>query len=246
MAPAAGYSQSVGLGGLNVQIDWSAKQAVIFDFDGTIADSLPLHERAYLEVIRSDAPDLGCRFDYERFIGMETSAVFRSLGCDGVRAGELAAKKRDRYGELVDAGQLHFMPGADAFLNALPSMAFRKFIGTSGSPRSISRALKALDIAPQFEQVLTSSDVEAGKPAPDIYLAVVARFGLDPISCAVVEDSANGVAAARAAGIHVIGVYNRQIAELVDLYVEKLADLIGVFAPGNPDTGDGRCASRLS
>jgi len=108
-------------------------------------------------------------------------------------------------------------------------------IGSSSHPAVIAAALAATGLTDTFGVVVSSDEVEHGKPAPDVYLEVARRLGVAPASALVVEDSRNGVLAAKAAGMTVVLVPNHSVpplpgtAELADLVLDRLADL-------DPDT----------
>jgi HAD superfamily hydrolase (TIGR01509 family) len=97
----------------------------------------------------------------------------------------------------------------------------------SNSPRPfVERTLHAAGLFERFGCVLSADDVEHPKPAPDIYVALARRLGADPAACVALEDSATGVAAARAAGAFVIGVPSLEgiVLDEADLVADSLAD----------------------
>ena len=104
-------------------------------------------------------------------------------------------------------------------------------IASSAHPAVIRAALAATGLGAVFSAIVSSDDVPSGKPAPDVYLEAARRLGIDPGRCLVVEDSSNGVVAARAAGMHVVLVPNPSVppgpeaAEVADLVVDRLGDL---------------------
>ena len=213
--------------------------AFLFDFDGTIVDSLPLHDRAFRTVIEDVRPDLLASFDYDAFKGMETAAVFHRLGFDGEDAARSAAAKRRAYGDLVTAGELRFMPDAEGCLSALAERGLALYVATSGSRQSVSAAMTALGIADLFAGSVTASDVARGKPAPDIFLKLLADFAIEPERAVVIEDAASGVLAARAAGLPVIGVYDPAVEGMADFYLPTLDGLPALIATVKDDRHDG-------
>ena len=104
-------------------------------------------------------------------------------------------------------------------------------IASSAHRSVIDAALAATGLGTTFPVIVSSDEVEHGKPAPDVYLAAAHRLDVDPASCLVVEDSFNGVRAAKAAGMTVVLVPNHSIppapgtAELADRVLDRLADL---------------------
>jgi sugar-phosphatase len=108
----------------------------------------------------------------------------------------------DLFGTLVD-GEGRALPGAAALLGALSSA--RWGVVTS-CPRSFASALIAQAGLPKPPLLVAAEDVESGKPAPDGYLLAARHFGVDPVACVVVEDSAHGIMAGLAAGMHVVAI----------------------------------------
>ena len=104
-------------------------------------------------------------------------------------------------------------------------------IASSAHPAVIAAALEATGLATTFQVVVSSDDVDHGKPAPDVYLEAARRLGAEPSSCLVVEDSYNGVRAARAAGMTVVLVPNTSVppapgtADAADVVLERLSEL---------------------
>ena len=124
-------------------------------------------------------------------------------------------------------------PRIDGAVEAVRRIAADHPVGVASSAHRavIDAALEATALAGTFAVVVSSDEVAHGKPAPDVYLEAARRLGCDAGSCLVVEDSLNGVRAAKAAGMTVVLVPNRSVppaegtAELADLVLERLADL---------------------
>ena len=180
--------------------------AVIFDLDGVIVDSEPVWE----EVRRAYVAAHGgtWRADTQhRLMGMSTGEWSRylsgELGVDRTPeqvATEVVEEMTRRYAERVP-----LIGGAD---DVVRRIAGRWPLGlASSSPtRLIGAALAATGLTDVFGATLSTEETERGKPAPDVYLAVAARLGLDPARCVAVEDSSNGVRSAAAAGMAVVAV----------------------------------------
>lgn len=182
----------------------------IFDLDGTLIDTMPLHYRAWDEAMRRAGLQVPLDED-----------LFYSLG--GVptkRVAELIAK---HYGLAIDAQRVFHEKEAlftelqrDAKLIA-PTVAFaRQAAAThpmaiaSGGPRDIvRRSLELAGLAPLFRAVVTADDVVHGKPAPDMFLLAAKLLGVDPAHCLVFEDAEPGFKAAAAAGMKVVRVPSR-------------------------------------
>ncbi|RQW99585.1 HAD family hydrolase [Micromonospora globispora] len=180
--------------------------AVLFDLDGVIVDSEPVWEevrRAYVAAHGGTwQPDT-----QRRLMGMSTGewAAYLSgeLGVDRNPeqvATEVVAEMTRRYAEHVP-----LIDDADAVVRR---MAARWTLGlASSSPtRLIAAALAATGLTDAFGAALSTEETARGKPAPDVWLAVAARLGVDPARCVAIEDSSNGVRSAAAAGMRVIAV----------------------------------------
>ncbi|WP_018501928.1 HAD family hydrolase [Parafrankia discariae] len=186
-------------------------QAVIFDLDGVLIDS----EQVWDEVRRAFVTERGGRWAADstaRMMGMSTaewSGHLVELGA-GDSAEEIAAEVRRRVAERYgDAPPL--LPGAVATVRALARRW--PLAVASSSPRTlIELVLDRAGLAGEFRQVVSSEEVARGKPAPDVYLEAVRRLRVPPGAAAgvvvAVEDSANGLRAASAAGLAVVAVPN--------------------------------------
>jgi HAD superfamily hydrolase (TIGR01509 family) len=178
---------------------------VIFDCDGVLVDSEPLSNAALAEALRL----VGLDFSVER-----TTAEFkgRSWASCEVRIAELTGRpvppevQRD-YEARRDAGfrrSLRPVAGVEAALDALNGTP--SCVASSGSHHKMRLTLGLTGLLRRFEgRIFSATDVEHGKPAPDLFLHAAREMGFAPAQCVVVEDSAVGVTAARAAGMQVLG-----------------------------------------
>jgi HAD superfamily hydrolase (TIGR01509 family) len=201
----------------------------LFDLDGTLVDSSALHDHAYRRVLAEHAPWLLAGFDYESVKGKSTED---GLAAAGIRDPEalvrLAALKQLHYRAAVLGGQLEPIAGALELLTALRGRGHALYLVTSGSRGSVSIVMEATGLDVFFSGIVTASDVVNAKPAPDAFLLCLQRYSLAPEDCVVVEDAPSGVAAARAAGLAVIGVNNPAVSGLADLYFETLGEMKGL------------------
>ena len=109
-------------------------------------------------------------------------------------AEDLAAESQDIFSGILDS-QLQCMPGLLQLLKSLEKAGLRKAIATSSRRLFTQRVLGQFEPAPRFEFILTSEDVQEGKPHPEIYRTAAARFGIEPAEMMVIEDSQNGCSA---------------------------------------------------
>ena len=180
-------------------------EALIFDCDGTLVDTMPAHHRAWLAAL---APH-GLTFSTAQFhalAGMPTRAIVERLGreqgvaCDADR---IAAQKDAAYLAAADHGG----PIAVVVAIARRERGARKLAVASGNVTELVRAtLRGAAIDDLFPVVVGADLVVHGKPAPDVFLEAAARIGAQPARCAVYEDGELGLQAARAAGMIAIDV----------------------------------------
>jgi HAD superfamily hydrolase (TIGR01509 family) len=184
-------------------------QAVIFDMDGVIVDSEPRHERAFLDVVREigygDKLDL--RFD--DYIGRSDQdlwVAFVAKHKPPHSLADLLARKRRRTIEILRREQ----PLFDGVPKLVEKLAARYALAlASGSDRAVvEEVLKLKDLGRFFSAVVSGSDIQHGKPAPDIFLRTAELLKVPPQYCCVIEDSKPGIAAGLAAGMEVIAITN--------------------------------------
>lgn len=206
-------------------------EAVIFDGDGVVFDSEDLSLAAFRQMMAHH----GLRFsreDCSPFIGVGTRHILeylrREKGLD-LDLTEYEASREELYESIAAAeGGVQPMPGIGALLDLLEAAGLPWAMATSASPRKLAFNLNSTNLSERFPVSITGCQVPRGKPAPDIFLAAAARLGVEPAKCLVVEDSLNGLAAARAAGMAAIAIAgSHPDAELLELAA-------GVFAtPGD-------------
>lgn len=180
-------------------------QALIFDCDGTLVDSMPLHWRAWQRVMRR----YGIRFTEQRFYalgGVPSREILATLKAEQGLAIDpvvVAREKEAAYLELmVGVEPIHtVLEIARAHQGRLP-MA----VASGGTHKVIERVLSDLGIRGLFDTVVTSEDVQRQKPAPDIFLEAARRLGVPPERCRAYEDTDLGLAAIRAAGMDAVDV----------------------------------------
>jgi HAD superfamily hydrolase (TIGR01509 family) len=182
------------------------RRLLIFDFDGTIVDSSPLHARAFNEAFAAH----GVAVDYATIAGLTTETavdqVARGAGLhlDDEKRAFLISDKRARALRLVEA-ELEPIAGSLDFLRAAGEL-FPLALCTSGSRPTIERALERVGLVGVFDPVITAGDVRQGKPHPEGFLKAAAHHRVAPADALVFEDAPSGLAAARAAGIQAVHV----------------------------------------
>jgi HAD superfamily hydrolase (TIGR01509 family) len=209
----------------------STISAVVFDLDGVLVDTEPVWEevrRAYVaEAGGTWLPD-----SQRRLMGMSTSEWAGYLSADlGVGrpservADDVVRRMADRYRH-----SLPLIPGA---VDAVRQLGARFRLGlASSSPRLlIEQVLDSAGLAGAFAVTISTEEVPAGKPAPDVYLGAARGLDVPAERCAAIEDSSNGLRSASAAGVAVVAVPHpgyppaSDALALADLVVDRLADL---------------------
>jgi HAD superfamily hydrolase (TIGR01509 family) len=183
-------------------------EAVVFDLDGVLLDS----EQVWDEVREQLARERGGRW-HERaqrdMMGMSSTEWSRYMhDVIGLREppAQISAEVVRRMGERYRDG-LPLLPGA---VEAVERLAARWPLGLASSSNRplIDLVLDVSGLARLFRATVSSEEVARGKPAPDVFLEAARRLGVAPERCAVVEDSANGIRAGRAAGMLVVAIPN--------------------------------------
>jgi len=189
-------------------------KAVIFDFDGVLADSEPLHLRAYQTVLGREGIELTHEDYYRRYLGFDDRGLFRALADDrGVamtddRIQSLIEAKSAVVGALLTSGTVMF-PGAVECVRSLAAR-FPLAIASGALGPEIELVLQHAVLLECFKSIASASDGVRGKPAPDLYLLAVGKLRefmpVDAASCVAIEDSKWGLEAAHKAGMQSIAV----------------------------------------
>lgn len=192
-----------------------AIQAVIFDMDGLMIDSEPLHQEAWRVTLRR----LGHEIDealFTRLVGLRTSedAVLLREHFHLPMTAEVLARQRDDLFLKSLPGRIKPMPGLCELITAVAAHGLRCALATSGERRYVEAVLRERNLDGAFDVVVVAEDVTRGKPAPEVYLLAAERLGLAPAQCLVLEDAPHGVLAAKAAGMRCVAVPNEMTRSL--------------------------------
>ncbi len=179
--------------------------ALIFDCDGTLADTMPHHYRAWKASLQSFGADMNEARFYQ-LGGMPTDDIVRLLNRERGYALDVDITHADKERRYVET--LHSIAEVRAVADIARAYAGKVPMAVaSGGIRSVVEAtLKAIDLRDLFPVVVTADDVTHGKPAPDIFLLAAERLGVAPEGCIVYEDGDLGLEAARRAGMRALDV----------------------------------------
>ena len=231
----------------------SALQAVIFDFDGVIADSEPLHFRAFQQALAEDGLELAAKEYYARYLGYDDVGMFQAFGddhgvaMDAARVSLLVSRKGVKLQAMLSGGSVLF-PGAVDFVRAAAS-AVPIAIASGALRHEIDEVIEAAGVGNLFAAIVASGDTPQSKPSPAPYRLAFERLQdatgatLDPQRCVAIEDSRWGLESARGAGLRCVGVTNSYPADeltgaelvvsgLQALTIEALDRLCGSGAAG--------------
>lgn len=202
-----------GLGHLSELLQ--GKQLLIFDFDGTVADTTPLHAAAFAQTL---AP-LGIIVDYKTIAGMKTLDAMRQClagAGQSVTNEELKALVTAKQGYVREmiASALQPLPGVDDFLRWARSR-YRLAMYSSGSYGTVSLALAKLGYIGWFDPLVCADDVVLAKPDPEGFLQVLRITGVPTNGALVFEDSEAGFLAASAANLKYIDVSVLDLSALI-------------------------------
>jgi HAD superfamily hydrolase (TIGR01509 family) len=187
---------------------FSSKRHFLFDLDGTLVNSIPAHERAFIETLKIHYPQVAENFDYTIFAGRPTREVFLALGFnDELEINELTEGKQRFYREAIERGDVTVFAGAKSLLAQLRKSERHLFLVTGASRISTHRVLELTALTDYFEGITAAEDTHPGKPSPEPYLYTLATYGLDPHDCLVIEDAESGIRSARGAGLDVVLIH---------------------------------------
>jgi len=189
----------------------SSIDAVVFDLDGVLIDSEHVwdgvreelarerggrwHDRAQADMMGMSSPEWS-RYMHE-VIGLAEPP-------DEINA-EVVRRMEDRY-----ARELPLIEGAVEAVRRLATASLRLALASSSNRPLIDAVLAGAGLTEAFEVTVSSEEVPRGKPAPDVFLEAARRLDVEPSRCAAIEDSANGIRAAHAAGMRVVAIPNRR------------------------------------
>jgi beta-phosphoglucomutase-like phosphatase (HAD superfamily) len=197
-------------------------RAIVFDFDGVIANSEPLHFRAYRDVLKGENVRLAEGDYYARYLGYDDVGAFTAIASDhGVawdagKVSELVERKATRMEELEREGSVLFPGARHAIERSAGVMPIAIASGALGA--EIRRVLEHARLTSHFTAIVAAEDTASSKPAPDPYLRAVAllaaaRGPIAAADCVAIEDSKWGLESARAAGLRTVAVAHTYSAD---------------------------------
>jgi len=217
-------------------------KAVIFDFDGVIADSEALHLRAFNEVLAPFGLEITAKDYYKTYLGLTDADCFKELvqkhrkifGDTGVET--LLKKKKIVFGKLAKT-EADIIEGVREFLEMLRANKIPMVICSGALLAEIELILEGATLSDYFDCIISAEQVNRGKPYPDGFRLALKKLNenskeeIRPKQCIVVEDSHWGLEAAKKAGMHTIAVTNSYDAKQLSLAEKIVAKLSQLTMP---------------
>ena len=179
--------------------------AVIFDHDGTLVDSEPVHLACWQKVLAPHSATLS-KEDYNQNLfgipSIDSAAWLAGKFNLDIPADALLREKQKHLREFLTTSCFPLMPGVKSLLMHLTERNIPLAVATGASREEVAASLKHHELSDFFRAVVSKEDVRNNKPAPDVYQLAASRLGVREQHCIAIEDSDNGEQAAHAAGIH--------------------------------------------
>ena len=190
-------------------------EAIIFDMDGTMIDSMPWHAKAWVEFTRRrgmdiDVPDLMARTTGRNGTECIRELLGRNVSQD--EADALTREKEDIYREMFSA-RFTEVAGFCAFAAQVAERGIKVAVGTAGDLHNVQFAMSRLAMVPAPLTIVRGDEGLPGKPHPDIFLEAARRVTAAPAHCIVFEDAPFGIEAARRAGMRAVAICSTHSAQ---------------------------------
>lgn len=204
-------------------------KGVIFDMDGVIIDSEPLHKKLERELLEESGGDYS-QINHGDFTGTTDARMWGVLKEQfnlELAVEELINLKRERF--IANLHQIPLVEDVLDFMASLRNIGCKLGLASSNNERAVEAVKNEFGLAEYIDVFVNGEAVSKGKPHPEIFLTAAGQMGLKPEDCLVIEDSGNGVLAAKAAGMKCIGFQNKNSGDQdlseADLIVGSYKDL---------------------
>ncbi len=207
--------------------------AILFDMDGVICDTQPMHLKAFVELAQKH----GIELTAERFrtlFGMENRKLLPKLFGRDLPEEEIRAHadwKEARYRELIN-GQIELMEGVSELVGWLQENGLGSAVASSAPKANVEQILHSTGLMKRMGAYLASEDVTHHKPHPEIYLKTAERLGVPAKEAWVIEDSLHGIEAGQRAGMKVLAVATTHGADelqVADAVFDSVAQILGML-----------------
>ena len=202
------------------------ERGVLWDLDGTLADSRVYHWQAWRDTMAGAGVTI-TEAQFEKSFGQRNDAILTAWLGEGTtpdRIREIGDAKEALYRTLMARGGIEPLPGASEWVRRLHDDGWRQAIASSAPRENVDLMVRMLGFRDLIDAIVSAEDVRAGKPDPEVFLTAASQLGVEPQACVVVEDAAAGVEAARRGGLRSIGVGTGPL-QAADLTVRSLDEL---------------------
>ncbi|MFC4777331.1 HAD family hydrolase [Paenibacillus sp. GCM10023252] len=206
-------------------------KAFIFDMDGVIIDSEPIHFEIDVQTMKRYGVTI-THYELERYVGMTNPEMWQLLKQQYELPEEISDIIEYQLSSKIDIIRnldIAPIPGIAELISELKSNQIKLGVASSSPIRFINEVLKKFEWLAEFECVISGEDMAKGKPAPDIYVAAAGLLEVEPQECVVLEDSRNGILAAKSANMTCIGYCNpnsgNQDLSHADLIVKDIREI---------------------
>lgn len=213
-------------------------KAIIFDFDGVVVDSEPLHLKVFQQVLGDEGIDLTKELYTSKYLAYDDKTFFiRSLSDFGKyentnQVDYLIDKKSEIFEALIEE-KIKVFAGVSDFLDKING-EYPVAIGSGALRSEIEIILEKKGLQKYFDFIVSADEVEHCKPNPEVYLKVLSEFNnhnkvkLNAVECLVFEDAVHGIQAAKAAGMKCVGIsnsYEKNELNEADFVIESFEDI---------------------
>ncbi len=207
-------------------------QTVIFDMDGVIVDTEPVHHYAYFQHFKELNIEVSAEM-FASFTGNSTKNVFQKIKDHfqiSTETETLVQRKRTIFNEAFDTKEdLFLLEGVEDLIKKLHQSGLQLILASSASKVTIDRVFKRFQLHSYFSHIISGEDFPESKPNPAIFNEAVRLSNTPKENCIIIEDSTNGIKAAHAAGVFCVGYKSinshKQDYSLANIVIDKFEDL---------------------
>lgn len=181
-------------------------KAIIFDMDGVIIDSEPLHFKLEKEILEELGGNITTE-EHSTFVGTTDYhmwSVFKKQFNIGLPIDELTQIKRKRFNENIH--KIELIDGFWDFFKKVHNEGRPLALASSNNRRAVDLIVEKFNLDKYLKVIMSGEDVKEGKPSPEIFLKTAEKLGISPSDCVVIEDAENGILAAKSAGMKCVGL----------------------------------------